>query len=456
MVLWLVGFLVYAGVALCSGLLADRQYRRFGAGDRIRRFALWSGRLLEGLALALFAWTILGLEWPRVVAWNLGARNAILVDEVLTVVPFFLELIVLWMAEYPIERLIRYGELPYGFWHFVRLRLRQTAGLVLPLFLIYGLGQDLLERFLPSYKDSSVGQLAMLAAVATAIMLASPLFIRLSCPTRRLEDGPLRDRLERLARRSGFPCRDILVWETNGSLLNAGITGALPFFRYVLLTDALIQRLDPAEIEAVFGHEIGHVKHRHLVYFGLFFVGSVGLLSLIDVGLRELRDAFPLPGWEWFGLTLGEVLEWGIALMALGVYFYFVFGFLSRRFERQADVFGCRAVSCSHGDCPPHEDPNGLALREVPPSVICPTGIRIFAEALSNVAFFNGMPLHAPSWRHGSIADRIAFLESLDQQPDSLHRFERQIHRVRFALLVLLGLGTLASFFLHEGSGLAF
>ena len=454
--LWLAGFVGYSAVALFTGLMAARLLRQHRGGTRIRRLAVWSGRLLELLALALFAWTILGLEWPRMVAWNLGARNTILLDEVLTVFPFFLELLVLWMADYSIERLMHYGELPYGFWHFVRLRLRQTAGLVLPLFLIYGLGQDLLDRFLPQYKDSAGGQLAMLAAVATVIMLASPLFIRLSCPTRRLEDGDLRDRLERLARRSGFPCRDILVWETNGSLLNAGITGALPFFRYVLLTDALIQRLDPAEIEAVFGHEIGHVKHRHLVYFGLFFVGSVGLLSLIDVGLREVRDAFPLARQLVYGVSVGEILEWGLALAALAAYFYYVFGFLSRRFERQADVFGCRAVSCTHLNCPPHEDPNCPSLRELPPDGICPSGIRIFADALSSVAFFNGMSLQAPSWRHGSIADRIAFVQNIEQQPESLPRFERHLHRLRFAILILLGLGTLASFFFHDGSALAF
>ena len=39
-----------------------------------------------------------------------------------------------------------------------------------------------------------------------------------------------------------------------------------------------------------------------------------------------------------------------------GLYFWFVFGYLSRRFERQADVYGSKVVSCDMADCPPHTD----------------------------------------------------------------------------------------------------
>ena len=97
------------------------------------------------------------------------------------------------------------------------------------------------------------------------VLVLSPLFVRLAWPTRPLPPGPLRDRLERLARRFGFRCTDILVWDTGQVMVNAGVTGALPWFRYVLLTDALIESLSPLEIAAVFGHEIGHIAHRHLL-----------------------------------------------------------------------------------------------------------------------------------------------------------------------------------------------
>ncbi len=64
-------------------------------------------------------------------------------------------------------------------------------------------------------------------------------------------------------------------------MVNACVTGILPGFRYVLLTDALIDSLTPHEIAAVFGHEIGHIAHRHLLYFGFFFMGSLGVLTVL-------------------------------------------------------------------------------------------------------------------------------------------------------------------------------
>jgi STE24 endopeptidase len=450
--LWGACFAGFTVLSMIAGLLAAQWVRHGGASRSLRRLAAWTDRGLELLALGLFAWGVLGLEWPRIVAWNLAGRSTILLDDLLTVAPFLAELLVVWSASYPLDRLLAPSARPISFGRYLGVRIRQTAGVLLPLILIYGLGQDLLRRFIPEYRENPTVQLGMLAVVAGGILLASPVFVRLSCPTRRLEDGPLRERLDRLARRFHFRCSDILVWDTGGSLVNAGITGALPFFRYVLLSDGLIERLGAPEIEAVFGHEIGHVKHRHLVFFGLFFVGSVGLLSLFDLGLQAAVGWLPEPLVGGGGASLGEIVQWGLALAILATYFLVVFGYLSRWFERQADLFGCRVVSCGRGDCPPHYDPNALASEAAAPGSICVGGIRIFARALTDVAVHNGLSLHAPSWRHGSIARRIAFVETLEGHPEAVRRFEDRIVRLRIAVVALLGLATLLSLWLHEGA----
>ena len=70
-------------------------------------------------------------------------------------------------------------------------------------------------------------------------------------------------------------------------MVNACVTGILPGYRYVLLSDALIESLSPMETAAVFGHEIGHIVHRHLLYFAFFFVGSLGVLSLLAQGVTR-------------------------------------------------------------------------------------------------------------------------------------------------------------------------
>src|SRR5438874_8931782 len=170
----------------------------------------------------------------------------------------------------------------------------------------------------------------------------------------------------------------------------------------------------PLEVAAVFGHEIGHIAHRHLLYFGLFFVGSLGVLSLLAEGVSACESLISQSAWlePWSSLLLSEVIQAVGLLGLLGLYFWVVFGHLSRRFERQADVFGSKVVSCDLPSCPPHTDLDGDLLsrsdRGRAPT-LCPVGIRIFSDALATVARANGLERTWRSWRHGSIASRISF-----------------------------------------------
>src|SRR5206468_4961922 len=69
-------------------------------------------------------------------------------------------------------------------------------------------------------------------------------------------------------------------------------------------------------------------------------------------------------------------------------YLFVVFGALSRRCERQADVFGCKAVSCGDPACTGHDE-----ATVYPPGgdCLCPTGIRTFARALERVHELSGL-----------------------------------------------------------------
>ena len=106
-------------------------------------------------------------------------------------------------------------------------------------------------------------------------------------------------------------------------------------------------------------------------------------------------------------------------------------------------MFGSKIVSCNLSDCPPHLDLDSdllpAPLRSVDPS-ICPVGIRIFSDALANVAEWNGMEVSRRSWRHGSIASRITFLEDLERNPQQEPRFQREVRRLRVGLGIVLAL----------------
>jgi STE24 endopeptidase len=139
------------------------------------------------------------------------------------------------------------------------------------------------------------------------------------------------------------------------------------------------------------------------------------------------------------GLAINELLGIVPLLTVLGGYIFLVFGFISRRCERQADIYGCRAVSCCGPLCNGHTEettigPLGRGL--------CPTGIGIFIEALEKVARSNGISRDRPgwlsSWQHSTIARRVEFLQQMRADPALEGRFQRRVSLVKWGMLLAL------------------
>src|SRR5262249_54095102 len=122
-----------------------------------------------------------------------------------------------------------------------------------------------------------------------AVFVGMPWTLRLLLGLRPLPDGELRDRLLAASRRLNFRCSDILLWDTHGGGANAMVVGIVPMVRYVLLTDRLTTEMTGDEVEAVFGHEVGHVKHRHMLYY-------LGFLLISLTVVMEAWKAIDLPG----------------------------------------------------------------------------------------------------------------------------------------------------------------
>ena len=167
------------------------------------------------------------------------------------------------------------------------------------------------------------------------------------------------------------------------------IVGLLPRIRFVIFTDRILEEMPPDEIDAVFGHEVGHARHGHIPYYLLFLTLSMAVLGafLILVVQTLLANGVELPPWveRWMALP-------PVALMA--VYIFLVFGYLSRRCERQADVYGCRSVSCDDPNCTGHDRSTVYPEQA---RGLCPTGIRTFVRALERVEHANsgsGEPGH--------------------------------------------------------------
>lgn len=446
------GLLLVAVFSLLVGRLVAYRVARSGrASSSVRRAYGLGVRAADLLSVLVYGWMIHEVEWPRVVRSGLGLGDPVLLDDALILLPFLLAQFSGWCGIYVAERALRAARgapSPGGLRRYLWLKGRQTLGMVLPVAALYALGTDTVHRLWPVSRESPWDQPLSLVVMGVAVLVLAPALIRISWPTRPLPPGPLRDRLEHVASRVGFRCTDILVWDTNFVVVNAGVTGSLPWFRYVLLTDALVEGLSPHEVVAVFGHEVGHIAHRHLIYFGFFILASLGLLATTEGAIGQIVDTLPIPAWIAATPGLAVAAQASAFLGVVVVYFLVVFGHVSRRFERQADIFGCRVVSCGVDDCPPHRDPDVrpagdpgpaiVARRGIPPAPLCPVGIRIFTAALTNVAMLNGMRPTAWSWRHGSIVRRIHFLEGLEGRSDAERGFQRGVTRLRLGMAVVL------------------
>jgi Zn-dependent protease with chaperone function len=350
--------------------------------------------------------------------------------ELLILLPFLTALIASWACFYDADRTLHETAAPAvslspfcSRWAYVLFHVRHNLYLVLVLIVVLVIEKAL--RRLPDLQG--LFEVAILGLLV-ALLVAFPWVLRLVLGLKPLPAGPLRDRLLGTARRLRFRFSNILLWNTNSGVANAMVAGILPQVRYVVLTDKLVSELDPEEVEAVFGHEVGHVKHHHMVFYLAFIVISLATLSVLAT-VTKIDDLF----------KSNEDLATLPLVGILGGYIFVVFGFLSRRCERQADIYGCRTMSCSQTNCTSHTGPEELTPRG---KGLCATGIGTFIDALEKVARLNGISRNRPgvlqSWQHSTIARRVDFLQRLRSDPSIEPRFQRTVRIVKWAVVVLL------------------
>ena len=97
----------------------------------------------------------------------------------------------------------------------------------------------------------------------------------------------------------------------------------MPPLRYVFITDALLNILEDDEVDAVFAHELGHAKHRH-IWLLLSFLISMTLVNLAIVYLLDGEQLLASSASE-IDLPVVSMILFGAPLL---LYFYFGFGYL--------------------------------------------------------------------------------------------------------------------------------
>jgi len=275
----------------------------------------------------------------------------------------------------------------------VKQNLRLYIPLALPYIIIVFLEQISSFLYVPKYFPSWFVLDSWVFSFLLAILLfltLPPLVLRLwGC--KRLTSEKI-NRLERFLLENKFSYKGIYTWPIfEGKMLTAGIIGPLPWMRYILVTEPLLDALSYEELKAVMAHEMGHAKLKHmwlylmlLLLFSVFLWNIQEIINYLAFYLLSLFD----PSLFIEGSRIMEILIILIYLLLVFCFLRYVFGYFMRNFERQADLFAAKLA-----------------------------GTKNIISALEKIAFFSGKAKDLPSWHHYSIAQRINAVQKMEENP---------------------------------------
>jgi Zn-dependent protease with chaperone function len=469
-----------------------------GTGRRLR----WTDRASQVYRATTLILYVGDLKWGMLTSIRQQMGNYVLVDELLVMLPSMLLIMFSWWAYYPIDRRLREAVLMReldkskpvrAIWtrgQFLLAQFRhQIASLLVPLGLLMAFMETVSRYISPEWVVASMEVQSLLTVCGSAcIFLAAPAIIRRVWDTQPLPTGALRDMLIRMCRLHEVRVRELLLWNTFGGMINAAVMGIVAPFRYILLTDALLEHLPQRQVEAVMAHELAHVRRHHFFWLIIMAAGvPIAVLLTIEtvVGTTSMVDEVYRGSLGPHGQRHVEVA----VMLGFALAWFLSFGWVSRRFERQADSFavqhltrtrtvgddtvavvleganpgpgsetsrtatigGAKAELANEADNTP-QSPDGLrkVMRIVDESV------DTMANALLSVAKLNHMSLAKESiwdgirhWRHGSIRWRHNYLHSLNGLPIDRLPIDRQVRTLKLIATALILIGFACKMFVE-------
>ncbi|WP_028585919.1 M48 family metallopeptidase [Desulfogranum mediterraneum] len=384
--------------------LARRIYSRRRAGRSLDYFA--AERTLTILGVALFTVMVYGLDlkyYLHGLSW--GDRLPVL-ENLAGLSLFFLLLSLAWIqARESYQQLFHRHYTPSGF---VLTNIRTNLPIVLPwvvLSLVFDLLTLLPVSAIQEVLLSPWGDLLLFAVFVTFLMIFFPPLVRRLWNCRPMPQGPVLSRIQDFCRQQDFHA-EVLYWPLfEGQVLTAGVMGIIPRLRYLLITPALLEALDEAELDSVLAHEIGHVKKKHMILYVLLFLGFSLLAGSLATPVPHLILAsdsyYRILAWADMSPESLLALLGAIPLLVLLlVYFRFIFGYFIRNFERQADAFVFSAQESG----------------------------RPLISSFEKIARLSGTRRQEKNWHHFGIGERIEFLERCELDRGEIRRQDRKVY----------------------------
>jgi STE24 endopeptidase len=323
-----------------KGIYDEEKYKKQQAYQRENnRFGLLSSSFSFALTLAMFLF--FGFAFVDSLAWGITANAIVAALFFFGLIMFASDLLSMPFSVYDTFVI----EEKYGF--------NKTTPKTFVLDTIKGwligglIGGGLLAIIILIYQETQnmFWIYAWILISAFSIFMAmfySNLIVPLFNKQTPLEEGELRDAIQKFSDKVGFKLNNIFV--INGSKrstkANAYFTG-FGAKKRIVLYDTLINEMEIDEIVAVLAHEIGHYKKKHVIQgllIGLVQTGIVLFIFSLLINNENLSQALGV-----------EVPNFHIGLVAFGVLYTpvsFVLGIfmnlLSRKNEYQADAFAAQ------------------------------------------------------------------------------------------------------------------
>ncbi len=316
--------------------------------------------------------------------------------EILPFIPFFVSLLGIRFVMYDGPRKSMEQR-----WEYLGFSFRM---LLLPLFPMLFISAVLdFTHLFPEQIAAYVG-LALLLPIILLPFIFAPLLMQFLWKTEPLTDTVLKQKLQRLTDRSGMKYRDIGVWQTGSlSIANAAVAGIIPRNRKVFITDTLLHNFPDEQIETIVAHEIGHIRHKHLLVSTVLVLGyllsSVIFYQLVMEPLQEPLEGFP-------------ILLSIISILFFVLYFKVLYNFLSRRFEHQADLYAV--------DLTDNQEAFKSALENLSSFSSLSKPIRFILELFET---------------HPSLERRLSFLNRTDKGEKSVHRYRKCLLEVKVLIV---------------------
>jgi Zn-dependent protease with chaperone function len=423
----LAGWALFAGYCRWTFYRLAHRFERNREGEARRARAYYSLIAQASiLAIFLFALNVFAFQLKPWLQTIPGFKPFSVLQGIVAVLLFILYLATMWYFSHPAYRLAFSAEIQRR--SFIASNIKFSMPILFP-WVILSLAHDLILLIPWSDPEGLLSepgeQMAFFAVFLLILMVFMPKLIQSWWGCRPFPRSEKVEKLEDFLQERGFRYRQLLQWPIfEGRMMTAGIMGIVPKYRYILVTDRLMEILSVDELQAVLAHEMGHAKYRHHLLYILFFFGfilvSFGLFDIFQYLLltqpfllkmieRAQSDASTL-----FSLMLSVPI-----LLTMVVYFRYVMGFFMRHFERQADLY----------------------------SVVVMGGPMGTISSLEKIAEQSGKIRDLPSWHHFSIKERVEYLwrSTLDRR---LMKKHNRFIAVSFGIYAVLitSLGYLVNF----------